>query len=81
MLEAFVALMTIAGLLLKHWLAARAEERNPTYEKDAAQFDLALVGRDTDALSTAFEQLRDPAAIGGGDPGGPDDPGAAERQL
>lgn len=82
MLEAFAALIAIAGMLLKHWLAAQEEKRNPTYEKDAAKFDLALAGRDADALSAAFDELRVPAAAAGdGDPGGPDDPAAAERQL
>lgn len=80
--EAFAALMTIAGMLLKHWLAARAEERKHTYENDAAQFDQALAGRDADSLSAAFEQLRVPdAAAGDGDPGGQDDQAAAQRQL
>ncbi|MHB1059804.1 MAG: hypothetical protein ACYC0F_18165 [Rhodanobacter sp.] len=79
MWEALAALLTIAGLLVKHWLAAQEKKESGTYENDTANFDQALAGRDADALSAAFEQLRPPA--GDGDPGGPDDPAPAERKL
>lgn len=84
MWEAIAALLGIAGMLLKQWLVARAEERNHTYENDAVQFDQALAAGATDALSAAFEQLRVPdetTATGNGDRGGPDDPTATERKL
>lgn len=80
MWEVFAALIAIAGLLLREYLAARAKKETTAHDNDTAQFDQALAGRDADALSTAFEQLRVPAA-GDGDSGGPDDPAAAERKL
>lgn len=79
--EAFAALLAIVGLLLKHWLAAQEKKEHDTYGYDIKGFNAALIDRDTDALSTAFEQLRVPEATGDGDPGGPDDSAPAERKL
>jgi len=76
MWEAFAALLTIAGLLVRHWLQARHDEGKSDYASDKARFDQALVDSDPDNLSRLFDELRVPAKPGDGDPGGPDDPEA-----
>ncbi|GEM_PF-2570401 len=72
MWEALAALLAIAAMLLREYLAAMRETDD--HEADNQAFDQALAAGDADALSVAFERLREPT--GDGDPGGPDDPPA-----
>jgi hypothetical protein len=78
---AIVGLITAILTILAPILAAIAKEvaarREKTFENDAAKFDVALAGCDTDALSAAFNELRPPP--GYGDTGGQDDPDVAQR--
>ncbi|PLX49133.1 MAG: hypothetical protein C0613_08400 [Desulfobulbaceae bacterium] len=78
MAEAAAAVLAIVAMLLKHWFAKKEKENVRDYKSDTQRFDRALADRDADDLSRLFDELRRPTT-GDGDPGGPDDQGAAGR--
>jgi len=71
--------LAIAALILEAVLKSKQAREAKTYDNDVKKLDQALAGRDSAALSSLFDELRQPGAPGEGDTGGPDDQAAAQR--